>query len=609
VTSRLPIIGGDYDSWGTVLNDFLSIAHNADGTLNKASGSVFTLSAGTSVSATSATTVETLGVFAIGQLVAVDAGTVECELRIVTGVSGKTISFAALERTHSAGAFVYAAADSLIHPSLFACKGDNVTDDWQGFQCLLYQANKLLNNTIYGPTIDGGGLTYRVQQPLTFSKHTMRNLQINCYTTFSPADANNALMMCCAQAHFPVTVTASDDTFACLAGQVFPNVDDCIAFNNMYGETMPGGVTGGRVYFVKTKSGDQRSITVSATRGGATLNVTSDGAGWAAGKIGDITKFWWKDISLNVAIADLNGLVFGAQQPADIYRLRVNMTVACSRTTYGVALANAQIARIYNPEFVVDSATNVVALGIGVPFLKTDGSVTGVHVQDANFDGSTASGQTHMVIGGASVCDDVVVSGDTWLEGPGDAGIRLDAPARGVDLGHLYLSGNPTNGALYEATQCAWRVGQIFNSGSDHINVQTFDGVLFKTSGSADNVSADVSNVMGGMRRVASGVMPALALDGRLYTSQSSSVTAAWLWDTIDMDATAAIRTLTLPSAVGVATFRFTIRKKDSSGNAVTVATTSSQTINGSTTYSLATQYKYVTVESDGANWMVVANN
>lgn len=35
--SRLPVVGGDANTWGTVLNDFLSVAHNADGTLKSAS--------------------------------------------------------------------------------------------------------------------------------------------------------------------------------------------------------------------------------------------------------------------------------------------------------------------------------------------------------------------------------------------------------------------------------------------------------------------------------------------------------------------------------------------------------------------------------------------
>ena len=34
--SRLPIPGGDDDIWGDVLNSFLSVEHNADGTLKRA---------------------------------------------------------------------------------------------------------------------------------------------------------------------------------------------------------------------------------------------------------------------------------------------------------------------------------------------------------------------------------------------------------------------------------------------------------------------------------------------------------------------------------------------------------------------------------------------
>lgn len=37
--SRLPLPGGDDNTWGDVLNDFLSVAHNSDGTLKAVSGS------------------------------------------------------------------------------------------------------------------------------------------------------------------------------------------------------------------------------------------------------------------------------------------------------------------------------------------------------------------------------------------------------------------------------------------------------------------------------------------------------------------------------------------------------------------------------------------
>jgi hypothetical protein len=70
----------------------------------------------------------------------------------------------------------------------------------------------------------------------------------------------------------------------------------------------------------------------------------------------------------------------------------------------------------------------------------------------------------------------------------------------------------------------------------------------------------------------------------------------------------AATLTATLPAA-GVAPGIIYTVKLIASGTTGTVATTSAQTIDGSTTYSLSAQYKYVTVQSDGSNWQITGNN
>lgn len=67
--------------------------------------------------------------------------------------------------------------------------------------------------------------------------------------------------------------------------------------------------------------------------------------------------------------------------------------------------------------------------------------------------------------------------------------------------------------------------------------------------------------------------------------------------------------TLTLPTAAVKQSYSFLIKKTDSSANAVTVTTTSAQTIDASTTYVLSSQYKYVSVISNELNWIVVGNN
>lgn len=73
-------------------------------------------------------------------------------------------------------------------------------------------------------------------------------------------------------------------------------------------------------------------------------------------------------------------------------------------------------------------------------------------------------------------------------------------------------------------------------------------------------------------------------------------------------NATSGAFTVTLPTAVGITGRQIRVFKTDSTVNRVTIATTSSQTINGSTTQVLGTQYDVVTMVSDGANWVITSN-
>lgn len=94
------------------------------------------------------------------------------------------------------------------------------------------------------------------------------------------------------------------------------------------------------------------------------------------------------------------------------------------------------------------------------------------------------------------------------------------------------------------------------------------------------------------------------------------SVTAAYAADATDgvikADATGGAFSVTLPDVTGadvIAGTHLTIKKIDSSANLVTVATTSSQNIDGATTYTgLATQWKTVTLVADKAasKWLIV---
>jgi hypothetical protein len=62
-----------------------------------------------------------------------------------------------------------------------------------------------------------------------------------------------------------------------------------------------------------------------------------------------------------------------------------------------------------------------------------------------------------------------------------------------------------------------------------------------------------------------------------------------------------------LPTAASLTGQQYKIKKIDSSANAVTVSTTSSQTIDNALTYPLSSQYQSVTLQSDGSNWWITA--
>ncbi len=91
----------------------------------------------------------------------------------------------------------------------------------------------------------------------------------------------------------------------------------------------------------------------------------------------------------------------------------------------------------------------------------------------------------------------------------------------------------------------------------------------------------------------------------RAYVSKSANYTLAATNDVVEVTATG--QTITLPTAVGIAGKEYTI--KLTALGSCTIATTSSQTIDGSTTYSLSAQYKYVRLLSNGANWIIIGNN
>jgi len=90
-------------------------------------------------------------------------------------------------------------------------------------------------------------------------------------------------------------------------------------------------------------------------------------------------------------------------------------------------------------------------------------------------------------------------------------------------------------------------------------------------------------------------------------TTKTSNYTVTGDDFTILADATAAAITITLPTAVGIAGRIYSVKRISSGAHSVTVDTTSSQNIDGSTTYVLSGSLASVLLQSDGAQWWIIS--
>lgn len=92
------------------------------------------------------------------------------------------------------------------------------------------------------------------------------------------------------------------------------------------------------------------------------------------------------------------------------------------------------------------------------------------------------------------------------------------------------------------------------------------------------------------------------------FAAKTANYTLVEADNVVTGDATTATFSLTLPTAVGCAGRRYTI-KKITAANTLNIATTSSQTIDGAAApLALTTQWSGVVLISDGANWLKIGS-
>jgi hypothetical protein len=151
--------------------------------------------------------------------------------------------------------------------------------------------------------------------------------------------------------------------------------------------------------------------------------------------------------------------------------------------------------------------------------------------------------------------------------------------------------------------RCSPNTGQIdCGSATDVTLIGISSGTTVSNAGNAVIISGTQLGI---------GVVPTspLQVNGAIATAVVSKTAAYTLSSTDSIvlgNATAGAFTLTLPDATTCQGRRYMLKKTDSSANVVTVGATNSQTIDGTTTRALSTQYANIDVVSDGSNWQIV---
>ncbi|MDO9187235.1 MAG: hypothetical protein Q7W13_14565 [Bacteroidia bacterium] len=138
-----------------------------------------------------------------------------------------------------------------------------------------------------------------------------------------------------------------------------------------------------------------------------------------------------------------------------------------------------------------------------------------------------------------------------------------------------------------------------FNSGTAFSNSTALG---YDAQITADNTiqlgNTSVTNVLTSGTLTANGYTTAFSAKNSAYTLTASD----------DIVSVTGTTTITLPTAVGIAGRKYTVKNIDAA-TTVTVSANGAETIDGAPTKLLALQYQYLTVLSDGSNWLIVANN
>lgn len=145
--SRLPVSGGDEGAWGNILNDFLLVEHNSDGTLKlRTDGTFYTKPSG-GIPATDLTSAVQTQLNAAGKTTVAKSGTIVGTRGAVNFIAGANTTITAADDSGNNRVNVTIAATDVLNAVDYGAKFDGSTDDASALQAAIgaaVSANKPL---------------------------------------------------------------------------------------------------------------------------------------------------------------------------------------------------------------------------------------------------------------------------------------------------------------------------------------------------------------------------------------------------------------------------------------------------------------------------------